>query len=82
MKWDLSLEHNQKRAIGMLRRDSPSLVICSPPCTMSSNLQDLAGDPRDRCPRKLEAAARLVEFAAIICEERRKARILVYLTTH
>jgi len=79
MKWDLSQEHTQKRAMGMLRRDKPKLVVCSPPCTMFSMLQFLTGDPKLRCPVKYAEALKLLNFAVRVCEEQRKAgRLFVF----
>ena len=37
--WDLSDRREQQRARALIRSRAPLLVICSPPCTKSSNLQ-------------------------------------------
>ena len=39
--WDLSDRRQQQRARDLIRSQSPRLLICSPPCTKFSSLQNL-----------------------------------------
>lgn len=39
--WDLSKKGEQRRARDLIRPRAPYLIICSPPCTKFSNLQNL-----------------------------------------
>ena len=39
--WDLTDPEHQKKAIEILKKDEPTMLICSPPCTKFSRLQEL-----------------------------------------
>ena len=62
-KWDLRDNNVQKKVVDMIRKDKPELLILCPPCTFFSALQNLAGDPRIRCPDKWKEAVGMVNFA-------------------
>ena len=66
--WDLSLKANQEEVLEHVRRDRPRMLIACPPCTMFSNLQMPAGDPRTRCPLEWKRAVALVDFAVTACK--------------
>ena len=70
--WDLSKRHIQEKAMKLLKRDKPGLLIASPPCTLFSLLQNLSGNPRTRDPEAWRTAVNLLEFAVKMCEEQRK----------
>ena len=69
MKWDLRNEKVQAKAMMMIKRDRPDLIICSPPCTMFSQLQTLSGDPQVRDPEGYRDAVTLMDFAVKVCLE-------------
>jgi len=73
MSWDLSLEKMQKKAMALLKKDKPGLIVCSPPCTLFSVLQNLTGDPKCRNPEAYDKAVKLVEFAVEMCKEQNRA---------
>jgi len=73
VSWDLRQESTQRKAMSMLRRDKPSLLVCSPPCTLFSLLQQLTGDPKLRDPEGYKDAVALVDFAVKMCLEQRRA---------
>jgi len=70
--WDLSCGSRQKKAIGMLRRDKPKLLVVSPPCTLFSILQNLSGKPEDRVPGEWKKAIELLNFAVELCLEQHR----------
>ena len=46
--WDFSLHQVREKVRKMIRDTKPFLVICSPPCTMFSSLQNLSKSKRDQ----------------------------------
>ena len=72
-KWDLSREEERQKVLKMLKRDQPELVVCSPPCTLFSLLQQLVGDPAARKPEKWREACEMVNFCVEICKVQMRA---------
>ena len=72
-KWDLRDKDVQKKVIDMVMKDKPELLVLCPPCTLFSMLQNLAGDPRVRCPAKWQEAVAMVDFAVQLCRMQAKS---------
>ena len=70
--WDLSKKYVQEKAMKLLKRDKPGLLIASPPCTLFSVLQNLSGDPKERDPEAWQRAVDLLDFAVRMCVEQHK----------
>ena len=59
--------------MAMLRRDKPGLLVASPPCTLFSALQHLAGDTSRRNEEAWKDAVEMVNFAVRMCREQMRA---------
>jgi len=67
--WDLRREHVQRKAMALLKRDKPGLLVACPPCTLFSNLQRLGGDSSRKDEEKWKDAIEMVEFSVRMCRE-------------
>ena len=77
--WNLQCERTKQKAMRMLKRDKPGLLVCSPPCSMFSMLQYLTGDPQVRRPDEWKKAADMVQLAVDMCMEQIKGgRLFVF----
>ena len=67
--WDCRKEEDRAWARRMLYRDRPNMLVLCPPCTLFSQLQNLApgGLPPERCPEKWSEALMFLEFAIEMC---------------
>ena len=70
---DLRKEHTQKKAMAMLKRDKPGLLVASPPCTLFSALQHLAGDTSHKNEQAWKDAVEMVNFSVKMCREQMHA---------
>ena len=72
--WDLSNRSEQNRARALVRARAPNLIICSPPCTKFSNLQNLnkainGPEWQEKFKDELELAKRHVRFCVELMRE-------------
>ena len=66
--WDFSLHQVREKVRKMIRDTKPFLVICSPPCTMFSSLQNLSKNKRDQgeWQRLMKIAEQHIKFCVEI----------------
>ena len=63
-KWDLSDDRAFGESKRLLRRDRPTLLVVSPPCTLFSRIRRINGVPD---PKQLECAKLLIRRAIELC---------------
>ena len=66
-RWDLLQRRRRIQARGLLRETGTELLVCSPPCTAFSALQNL--NPGSMTPQKMEEAVSLVKFSMQMCRQ-------------
>ena len=81
MPWDFSLEAKRKRAVELLERDKPLLLVACPMCGPFSGMQSInyAKMSREDVKAKLRDAMAHVKFALDMClRQYRAGRFFVF----
>jgi len=69
-KWDLANPKDVQAAWNLFYRTKPRLLVCSPPCTLFSQMQSLNG-PAD--PVEWEQAVRYLNLCVAMCKAQQRA---------
>ncbi len=66
-RWDLLQRRRRIQARSLLKEEGTELLVCSPPCTAFSIIQNL--NPGSVTPQRLEDAVTLVKFSIQMCRQ-------------